>query len=431
MQWHIFMESSDIILRGYTILSQPVMPFKISVIQLAAAVFAGCCLLVAPQRALDEACLLASSAPDAVGQPLSEEAVEAAAQRCSSLLQGPKAVLKAARAPLEAEADRTKAIDASSVVPSGSGTKQVGKQEALPKLEDASTRLTDTLTKVAAQALLQIQTRRSSDGVGSMMLILGITVGVLAILLCIMPVAAKNLRQRFQSPAAAAALLEQQRRQQAQQAGAGASQRSQRQVPAPCTPGPIYSGGKADSASLSKLPDYTAAYLCPELVVPEEQECTLLVPRLPEGGSSGQVTVDDLRGVAVFRAYYGQGKRLILSSAAGDSVFAFCRDGESGTLTIHHPSDAQFGSLRSDGGGYTVATRRGVCMHLRGDVRLGNLNATDEQGQLLAIAEPVAKSNARRSVRIGPQVDAGLVALVLLGIDVLEQQAAAVPGSRG
>jgi len=165
--------------------------------------------------------------------------------------------------------------------------------------------------------------------------------------------------------------------------------------------------------------------------VPEEQECTLLVPRLPEDGSSGQVTVDDLRGVAVFRAYYGQGKRLILCSAAGDSVFAFCRDGESGTLTIHHHSEAQFCSLRADGGGYTVATRRGVCMHLRGDVRLGNLNATDEQGQLLAIAEPVAKSNARRSVRIGPQVDAGLVALVLLGIDVLEQQAAAVPGSRG
>jgi len=232
-------------------------------------------------------------------------------------------------------------------------------------------------------------------------------------------------------------------------AGQGAARRP---APGPCTGytrsppgGSIGSGGssaaQADSMAMqakrysdaltpAAAQDFPAIFLCPELVVPEGQECTLLVPRLPNGSAAAsqasQISVDDLRGVPVFHAYFGrQGRCLTLASAGGDSIFAFCCEDEATRgLTIHHSTEAQFASLRADGGrGYTVATRRGWRVHLRGDIRLGNVNATDDQGHLLALAEPFGQGNSRRSVRIGPQVDAGLIALAILGADYLEQQA--------
>jgi len=182
-------------------------------------------------------------------------------------------------------------------------------------------------------------------------------------------------------------------------------------------------------------------HLCSELVVPEGSECTLLVPRLPPSRlwSGSSVTIDDARGVPVFKATFslasGQlsrdAKRLALSSATGDNVFAFCCDGEAppggghAGLSILHQSEVTFGALRMDGrdsaNGYSVVTRRGWRIHFRGDLQAGNMNATDDQGRLLAIAEPSGSS--RRSVRIGPLVDAGLITLSLLGIDLLEYEA--------
>lgn len=193
-------------------------------------------------------------------------------------------------------------------------------------------------------------------------------------------------------------------------------------------------------------------HLCPELVVPEGSECTLLVPRLPPRSSSenGQVSVDDARGVPVFRASFVLGdqqrrdnKRLILSSAAGDAVFAFCRDSEADAagsstrkgLTLHHHFETPFGVLRPEGrnacGGYVVVTRRGFTVQFRGDMKAGNLNATDEHGRLLGISEQFGPAGSgRRSIRIGPLVDAGLIALALLGIDLLEYEAASSSSSK-
>jgi len=184
----------------------------------------------------------------------------------------------------------------------------------------------------------------------------------------------------------------------------------------------------------------SGVHLCPELVVPEGSECTLIVPRLSGGGSS-QVTVDDTRGVPVFCAAFNndttwqarirETKRLILSSTSGDTIFAFCRDDEAqggpSGLVIHHHSEAPFGVLHADsrdaGSGYTLVARQGFKVHIKGDHLLGNMNVTDESGRLLAIATPLHQGGgAHRSLRIGPLVDAGLVALGLLGIDFLEHQ---------
>jgi len=206
-------------------------------------------------------------------------------------------------------------------------------------------------------------------------------------------------------------------------------------------------------------------FLCPELVVPEASECTLVVPRLalkshPSKGTVTEdpvITIDDARGVAVFRAALTddngssgtdaldvqQGKlaagrtqdqqRLVLSSGAGDAVFAYCRlkkatasSNIGNVITVYHHSDAPFGEVvteNAETGSYVVKTRTGWgprCMNLRGDKMLGNITATNESGRLLAIAESMNDGTSRRSVRIGPLVDAGFVVLSLLGIDMLE-----------
>uniref|UniRef100_A0A7S2MD21 Tubby C-terminal domain-containing protein n=1 Tax=Alexandrium andersonii TaxID=327968 RepID=A0A7S2MD21_9DINO len=166
-----------------------------------------------------------------------------------------------------------------------------------------------------------------------------------------------------------------------------------------------------------------------------------MIPRLTagSGGAPAPIAISDARGVPVFKAVFlnapgrpsgrkkSDFKRLVLSSATGDAIFAFCRDtevdphtGHSGLAIFRH-SEQLFGDLRADGprpaNGYSVSTHRGWRMRFRGDPDGRNLNATDENGRLLAITE--SHGPARRSVRIGPLVDAGLIAISVLGIDVL------------
>merc|ERR1719277_2529353 len=78
-------------------------------------------------------------------------------------------------------------------------------------------------------------------------------------------------------------------------------------------------------------------HLCPDLVVPEGHECTLLVPCLPPANSSnanvGHATIDDGTGSPVCQLKFSllpdtSGRRLQLSSASGDSIFAYCKDCE-------------------------------------------------------------------------------------------------------
>jgi len=179
-------------------------------------------------------------------------------------------------------------------------------------------------------------------------------------------------------------------------------------------------------------------HLCPELVVPEASECTLLVPWLPQPGTpwaKNSLTIDDARGIPVFRISPGDSDRdhcrLALYSALGEAVFASVRDvkadsgGDIAMLTFHHQSGAIFGEIHPDnmeaGTRYTVVSCRGARIHIYDNKPLGSMNATDEHGRLLAIAEPRTHgaNNMVRSLRIGPLVDAGLIVLALLGSDLL------------
>jgi len=187
--------------------------------------------------------------------------------------------------------------------------------------------------------------------------------------------------------------------------------------------------------------------LCSELVVPEENECSLLLPRVfPQAGElSGQVSIDDVKEMSVFHAVYylpgyqptdeapppraakGQRRRLILRSAVDDLTFAYCCDAplEPGCThpgyTIFDHEDQAFGTLRPAGPneqlGFRVRGRGDYQVAFLGDMQVGNVNATDEQGRLLAISEAINASI--RCIRIGPQVDAGFMTLTMLAIDLL------------
>lgn len=178
-------------------------------------------------------------------------------------------------------------------------------------------------------------------------------------------------------------------------------------------------------------------HLCPTLVVPDQSECTLLVPRLqPTGRCSGELPVKDLQGGSVFCAKYreegSRGKTIVLQSTSKEFIFASCtsatacRPSDALALSVLYSNERQFGVLSLEhteaGNGYTLnAQHCGVWIQFRGDALFRSLCAIDEESRVLAIAEPEQQN--RRRVRIGPHVDAGLISLALMGIDLLEHQA--------
>lgn len=203
----------------------------------------------------------------------------------------------------------------------------------------------------------------------------------------------------------------------------------------PPSPGPLPQ--EAVPKPRSSFTPQEDGHLCPDLVVPEKQECTLLIPRiLTAGRRMGEVSVADIRGSSVFRAKWEEGdagKKISLISASQETfVFGCCgqtasssRPGVPPTMIIQYADGRQFGSLGADateaGSSYVVSTPRGRLWKFKGDAHLGNLNAMDGQSRLLAIAEPDFRGE--RCVRIGPQVDVGLMILSMMAIDLLESKA--------
>lgn len=113
---------------------------------------------------------------------------------------------------------------------------------------------------------------------------------------------------------------------------------------------------------------------------------------------------------------------LVLSSSADDrTVFAVCRLGLNGALTILDAQEKPFGLIRPRAGrpGYEVAARMGSQIQLS-LTENNDLAATDPRGRTLALTELVPGDALRRIVRIGPFVDAGLITLAVLAIDLLE-----------
>lgn len=192
--------------------------------------------------------------------------------------------------------------------------------------------------------------------------------------------------------------------------------------------------------------------LCPELIVPAANECTLMVPATlaTPGGSweaDMEMTIDDLKHQPVLRVATGAGtggkKNRRLSLMTGETPQAVSAYAEmTGTwpdaaFTISRPDGTFFAELSCartaapQGDGYILRPTVGGVMHLRCGVSIGqfstsSINFADERGRLLAVSESRVRRTSRlleRHIRVGPFVDAGLAVLCLLGIDVLEASA--------
>jgi len=181
-------------------------------------------------------------------------------------------------------------------------------------------------------------------------------------------------------------------------------------------------------------------HLCPGLVVPENNECTLLLPEI-SGPANGVLSIDNLNGVVVLYASYSlspalltsQGeKRLELQNALDNKVLLSCRDtsdrdtsgNPAGLIILNNCGEAS-GILKANSLGskrdYMMVLTDGQKVLLRRDLQRRPY-ATDENSWLLACTE---ESERGRVVRISPLVDAGLMALAMLGMDLLELHAAA------
>mmetsp|Transcript_47360 Transcript_47360/g.126752 ORF Transcript_47360/g.126752 Transcript_47360/m.126752 type:complete len:510 (-) Transcript_47360:51-1580(-) len=221
--------------------------------------------------------------------------------------------------------------------------------------------------------------------------------------------------------------------------GAPVSSQPATSLPAVTPPDPTQ--GQSTSASLGQTqlgaqeePE-AGAYLCPGLVVPEECEVTLRLPRLDPKLAMSEATVDDTARVPVFRVVYclpskhepsseEAGNRCLTITSSSDerTIFAFCRPGLSGALTILDSKERPFGLIRARVGGrsgYEVATRSGSQITL-GINEDNELAAMDRRGRTLALTEAIRGNYRYRLLRIGPFVDAGLVTLAVLAIDLIE-----------
>jgi len=173
--------------------------------------------------------------------------------------------------------------------------------------------------------------------------------------------------------------------------------------------------------------------------------------KLVEGGHA---SIDDIQGTPVFdaalvplslntRARWGYAdresrddlaKRVILRSSVDNYTFGSCRRcteqdvattsahatwGGAGLAFCHH-SEALFGVLQAEeSGGFVMRALDGwtIFVHEVGQERL---QLEDGSGWVLAEVEAsTVRDNMVRVVKIQPMVDAGLISLLVLGIDVV------------
>jgi len=190
--------------------------------------------------------------------------------------------------------------------------------------------------------------------------------------------------------------------------------------------------------------------MCPELCIPEGNECSLLLAEMGEGGSAlhGVLQIYDAKGVVVLYCAYtlaespppgrydcpGNGKRLILRNAKDQELLASScdivePDGNSGPvgMALLDAAEEQHAVLRPNNGdgtrsGYMLTHRSGRKMLVRKDTS-SSFCITDEECWLLAATGQEAASETdfrgRRRLRISPGADAGVIILALLGAEAL------------
>jgi len=175
--------------------------------------------------------------------------------------------------------------------------------------------------------------------------------------------------------------------------------------------------------------------LCPELIVPDRVECTLVMPRLTQVRANSQLSITDAKGGPVFRVDFSftpgaDGTRLVLRSPMGDVTFGSASDNRVMTRQVGSPAQAAALSIISPkepsrqyllevkpGGDFQVSNSSG---RLRIVAVSGGYNVLDDQDHLLAFADPPDRADAADQVaRCGPLVDAGLMVMCFLGIGVI------------
>eukprot|EP00927_Polykrikos_kofoidii_P015482 TRINITY_DN1688_c0_g1_i4.p1 TRINITY_DN1688_c0_g1~~TRINITY_DN1688_c0_g1_i4.p1 ORF type:complete len:583 (-),score=86.13 TRINITY_DN1688_c0_g1_i4:40-1788(-) len=204
--------------------------------------------------------------------------------------------------------------------------------------------------------------------------------------------------------------------------------------------------------------------LCPELVVPPARECTVVLPRVFSSnsdmrlsGTSGLLhpnrddksrgdrfaTIDDLKGKAMFHANFGDAGAdpatapwLTLSPTSGSkTMLSIVHETPevAESLTVYDGSRRPYGRLDvsdvwHNGSTYTLTPVKGSRIHFQTGGTTAELNATDDEGHLLAMVEPVGMNTQvrtpgpsdRRQAVIGPEVDVCLIISCLMGIDWLQ-----------
>lgn len=190
------------------------------------------------------------------------------------------------------------------------------------------------------------------------------------------------------------------------------------------------------------------SFLCPELVVPSENQCILLLPEIHSSlNDSGILCIDDVNGMPVLYVAYtlaqtppankhdvpGYGKRLIVRSALEDLILASCTDGDlesdmgAASLVILGRSEEQRGTIHASNppSDTTVVTLwSGVRMLIQKSEQAKSTYVIDESGWQMACT----RSREPRLLQVNPGADAGLAVIALLGSDLIELGVVNGPG---
>lgn len=192
------------------------------------------------------------------------------------------------------------------------------------------------------------------------------------------------------------------------------------------------------ASAKSQGPQPTLINLCPNLVVPEKVECTILVPQVSSLKSSRVIPLCDLSGgtilqLEVVRHQRSDETRLLLFSPSREIQFATCQkatvQGSRG-FSLHGQDASRQALLRGVEGGCLLTSQQ------RGSIRFrisspGSINASDDDGQLLAYSDPAsadAQGLPRLTLKVGPKVDAGLMALCYVAIGLLNDEKSSKTG---
>mmetsp|Transcript_29039 Transcript_29039/g.66777 ORF Transcript_29039/g.66777 Transcript_29039/m.66777 type:complete len:497 (+) Transcript_29039:100-1590(+) len=198
------------------------------------------------------------------------------------------------------------------------------------------------------------------------------------------------------------------------------------------------------------LPTRTSDVLCPDLVVPAGNECSLLLPAMP---MKYNCTIDDVSFEPIF-CIQGQGGALVLSSVGQREAKVFgrcCEFGENGELQICTATNSIFGWLcpapnmkRASERVYQVMTQHGqVALTIRGSLHWMEITVFNNLGDIVGLVNPGAGDAtprkeegsgsvraARRNLLVGPGHDVGLIVLAIMGTEWLEARLQSSPQRR-